>query len=41
VAGEMNACARKFFGRETIADWKTQLDFTTKITENLDFDAVA
>ncbi len=31
VAGEMNAWARKFFGRETIADWKTQLDFTTKI----------
>ena len=31
VAGEMNAWARKFFGRETIADWKKQLDFTTKI----------
>jgi malate synthase len=31
VAGEMNTWAKKFFGRETIADWKTQLDFTTKI----------
>ena len=31
VAGEMNAWAKKFFGRETITDWKTQLDFTTKI----------
>src|SRR5687767_2353665 len=31
VAGEMNAWAKKFFGRETISDWKTQLDFTTKI----------
>ncbi len=29
VAGEMNAWARRFFGRETIADWRTQLDFTT------------
>ncbi|MBX3415668.1 MAG: hypothetical protein KF708_23485 [Pirellulales bacterium] len=31
VAGEMNAWAREFFGRETIADWRKQLDFTTKI----------
>lgn len=41
VAGEMNTWAKKFFGRETIADWNTQLDFTTKIAENLDFDAIA
>jgi len=31
VAGEMNAWAKKLFGRETITDWKKQLDFTTKI----------
>lgn len=31
VAGEMNAWARGFFGRETISDWRKQLDFTTKI----------
>jgi malate synthase len=31
VAGEMNAWARDFFGREIIADWRTQLGFTTKI----------
>jgi len=31
VAGEMNAWARSFFGREIIADWRAQLDFTTKI----------
>jgi len=31
VAGEMNQWAQGFFGRETIADWKKQLDFTTKI----------
>jgi malate synthase len=31
VAGEMNAWARDFFGRETVADWRRQLDFTTKI----------
>ncbi|HEX8028357.1 MAG TPA: hypothetical protein VF491_07850, partial [Vicinamibacterales bacterium] len=31
VAGEMNAWARTFFQRETIADWRTQLDFTTVI----------
>ena len=31
VSREMNQCAKGFFGRETISDWKTQLDFTTKI----------
>ena len=31
VAGEMNHWARQFFGREIIADWQQQLDFTTKI----------
>lgn len=31
VASEMNAWAVGFFGREIIADWKTQLGFTTKI----------
>ncbi len=31
VAVEMNAWAKGFFGRETIADWRRQLDFTTKI----------
>ena len=31
VAGEMNGWAKAFFGRETISDWKMQLDFTTKI----------
>lgn len=31
VAGEMNAWARTFFKRETIADWRAQLDFTTVI----------
>jgi len=31
VASEMNAWAKTFFGRPTIADWRTQLDFTTKI----------
>jgi malate synthase len=31
VAGEMNKWAQSFFGRPTIADWKKQLDFTTKI----------
>jgi malate synthase len=31
VAGEMNKWAKGFLGRETIADWKKQLDFTTKI----------
>jgi malate synthase len=31
VAGEMNAWARGFFGREIVEDWRTQLDFTTRI----------
>ncbi|GAB4048399.1 malate synthase [Spirosoma litoris] len=31
VASEMNRWAKSFLGRETIANWKTQLDFTTKI----------
>ncbi|HSV92954.1 MAG TPA: hypothetical protein VLH81_07750 [Desulfobacterales bacterium] len=31
VAVEMNAWARGFFGREIVADWKTQLDVTTCI----------
>ncbi len=31
VAGEMNAWAQGFFGRPTIADWRKQLDFTTRI----------
>jgi malate synthase len=31
VAAEMNKWARGFFGRDTIADWKKQLSFTTKI----------
>jgi malate synthase len=31
VAGEMNAWARDFFGREIIADWRRQLDCTTTI----------
>jgi malate synthase len=31
VAAEMNKWAKGFLGRETIADWKKQLDFTTKI----------
>jgi malate synthase len=31
VAGEMNTWARAFFGHDIIADWRTQLDFTTKI----------
>ncbi len=31
VSGEMNAWARDFFGREIVADWRKQLDFTTKI----------
>jgi malate synthase len=29
--GEMNAWAEGFFGRRTIEDWRTQLDFTTRI----------
>ena len=31
VAGEMNEWAKGFFGRSIIADWRAQLDFTTKI----------
>jgi malate synthase len=31
VAGEMNAWARNFHGREIIADWRSQLNFTTRI----------
>ncbi|MGK2855581.1 MAG: malate synthase [Thermoanaerobaculia bacterium] len=31
VAHEMNQWARGFFGREIVADWKAQLDFTTRI----------
>jgi malate synthase len=31
VAAEINAWAKGFFGRETIPDWKQQLDFTTRI----------
>jgi malate synthase len=31
VAGEMNAWAQGFLGRTTIADWRKQLDFTTKL----------
>jgi malate synthase len=31
VAGEMSHWAQGFFGRPTIRDWKSQLDFTTKI----------
>ncbi len=31
VAEEMNAWAREFFGREIIADWRQQLDFTTML----------
>ncbi|HVX32973.1 MAG TPA: hypothetical protein VHA80_07520 [Solirubrobacterales bacterium] len=31
VAGEMNAWARDFHGEETIADWREQIGFTTRI----------
>ena len=31
VAGEMNDWAQGFFGRPIIADWRRQLDFTTRI----------
>jgi malate synthase len=31
VAGEMNQWSQGFFGRAIVADWRTQLDFTTKI----------
>jgi len=31
VAGEMNEWARGFFGREIVADWRRQLEFTTRL----------
>src|SRR5512141_2000864 len=31
VAGEMNEWAQGFFGRPIIADWRAQLEFTTRI----------
>ena len=31
VAAEMNSWAREFFGHTIIADWRRQLDFTTRI----------
>ena len=31
VAKEMNSWAQGFFGRDIVADWRKQLDFTTKI----------
>ncbi|MDA1009972.1 MAG: malate synthase [Chloroflexi bacterium] len=31
IAGEINGWAQDFFGRPTIADWRTQLGFTTRI----------
>jgi len=31
VAGEMNSWAREFLGREIITDWRSQLNFTTRI----------
>jgi malate synthase len=31
VAGEMNQWSQGFFGRPIVADWKKQLDFTTRI----------
>jgi malate synthase len=31
VAAEMNAWAQEFFGRPIVADWRRQLDFTTRI----------
>lgn len=31
VAAEMNKWAQGFLGRETISDWRQQLDFTTKL----------
>src|SRR5262245_13420883 len=31
VAGEMNRWAQSFLGRQTIKDWKAQLDFTTEM----------
>ncbi|WP_375582185.1 malate synthase [Cyclobacterium xiamenense] len=31
VAAQMNAWSQSFFGEEKISDWRSQLDFTTKI----------
>ncbi len=31
VAGEMNAWGRSFFGHTIVGDWRSQLDFTTKL----------
>ena len=31
VAREMNAWSRGFFGRDIVADWRSQLDFTTRL----------
>jgi malate synthase len=31
IAGEMNAWAQSFFGRSIIDNWRTQLEFTTRI----------
>jgi malate synthase len=31
VAGEMNGWASTFFGRNIVTDWRSQLDFTTRI----------
>jgi malate synthase len=31
VAGEMNGWARDFFGRQIVADWRRQLEFTTRL----------
>jgi malate synthase len=31
VAAQMNAWSKSFFGEEKISDWRSQLDFTTKI----------
>jgi len=31
IAGEINAWAKEFFGRQVIDDWRKQLDFTTRI----------
>ncbi len=31
VAGEMNAWAEQFFGHAIVENWRTQLDFTTKL----------
>ena len=37
VSREMNAWAKGFFGHEIIADWRSQLDFTTKIFRSRGF----